>query len=101
MPFAKGTPKPPNSGRKKGGGNKPTIAAALAALNCDPITGLAALAMDTANKPEVRARCYAELLQYLHPKKRSIEQRFVDQDGNDREALDLASVRAYMQSVDA
>ena len=39
-------------------------------------------------------RAATELLQYIHPKKRSIEQRFVDNEGNDREMLDLASVRA-------
>ena len=88
-------------GRKKGSGNKATVAAICAAKNCDPAEIVAELANDRKQKPELRFRCAAELLQYIHPKRRSIEQRFVDEDGNDRELLDMASVRAYMQSVDA
>jgi hypothetical protein len=99
MPFKPGQPRPAGAGRKPGSSPKATVAAILLNLKCDPVAGLATLAADEKNKPEVRARCYAELLQYVHPKKRSIEQRFVDGEGNDREMLDLASVRAYMQAV--
>ena len=60
---------------------------------------MADLAMDEKQDASLRGRMAAELAQYLHPKKRSIEQRFVDGEGNDREMLDLASVRAYMQAV--
>lgn len=99
MPFKTGQPRPAGAGRKPGAVPKSTVAGILATLKCDPVQGLAGMAMDTKQRPEIRARCYAELLQYIHPKKRSIEQRFVDGDGNDREVLDLASVRAYMQAV--
>ena len=99
MPFAPGTPKPQNSGRRKGQGNKQTVAAILAARNCDPIDVLAELACDPKQEPSIRLRSAAELAQYVWPKRRSIEQRFVDGEGNDREMLDLASVRAYMQST--
>lgn len=98
--FQPGAPKPPNSGRKKGSGNKQTIAAICAASNCDPAQVLIDLMLDSKEDSSIRLRASAELLQYLHPKKRSIEQRFVDGEGNDREMLDLASVRAYMQSVE-
>jgi hypothetical protein len=59
---------------------------------------MATLAMDKSQKAELRGRLYAELAQYLFPKRRAIETRFVDEDGKDR-TLDLASVRAYMNSI--
>lgn len=46
MPFAKGTPKPANSGRKKGHGNRATVAAILDDLGCDPIEGMAKIAIN-------------------------------------------------------
>ena len=100
MGFQAGQPRPANAGRKKGGGNRATVQAICTKLKCDPITGMATLAMDDKQKPELRGRLFAELAQYLYPKRRAIETRFVDEAGNDRELLDLASVRAYMQSVD-
>lgn len=99
MPFKPGTPKPNGSGRKKGSSPKLTVAAICAERKCDPAAILAELASDPKQRDVIRFRCAAELLQYIYPKKRSIEQRFVDGEGNDREMLDLASVRAYMQSV--
>ena len=55
--------------------NKKTadLAARLAALNCDPLTGMAKLAMDKNNSAELRGRMYAELAQYIAPKRRAIE----------------------------
>lgn len=62
-------------GRKKGTPNRRTaeVAERLAALDCDPLEGMAALAMDDSNAPELRGRMYAELAQYLYPKRRAIE----------------------------
>lgn len=99
MPFKPGQPRPAGAGRKPGTGVKLTVAAICAEKKCDPAAILAAMALDPKLSDVIRFRCCAELLQYIHPKKRSIEQRFVDEDGNDREMLDLASVRAYMQAV--
>ena len=67
--------KTPGSGRRAGTPNRKTaeVAERLAALGCDPLTGLAAIAMDEANSPELRARVYSELAQYLFPKRRAIE----------------------------
>jgi hypothetical protein len=42
---------------------------------------------------------YAELAQYVHPKRRAVESRFVDSQGKDRYPLDLESVRAYCQNA--
>ena len=42
-------------------------------LGCDPIEGMAQIAMDISNPVEIRARMYAELAQYIAPKRKSIE----------------------------
>ena len=75
MPFTTGHPKLANSGRRKGTPNRLTgdIAARLEALGCDPIEGMARLAMDEENTPELRGRMYAELSSYLYPKRKSVE----------------------------
>ncbi len=101
MPFKRGAPKPSGSGRRKGTLNRITgeVAARLAELSCDPIEGMAAIAADTRNSVEVRARMYAELAQYIHPKRRAVESRLVDSQGKDRYPLDLESVRAYCQNA--
>ena len=97
--FQAGQPRPAGAGRKPGSSIKATVAAICAEKKCDPAAILAEMAADPKRSEVIRFRCAAELLQYIHPKKRSIEQRFVDGEGNDREMLDLASVRAYMQAV--
>ena len=45
----------------------------LRELGCDPIEGMARIAMDETMPIEVRARMYAELAQYIAPKRRAIE----------------------------
>ena len=73
-----GTPK--TGGRKQGVPNKSTAAVAerLRELHCDPVTGLATLAMDETVDVAVRARIYTELLKYLAPQLRSIEHAMAD-----------------------
>lgn len=89
MPFARGTPKPPGSGRKKGSRTRISIeiAARLESLGCDPIEGMAIIAMDKLYPPELRGRMFAELAQYVHPKLRATDHRLVDAEGNDRSLL--------------
>lgn len=62
-------------GRKMGTPNKSTseLELRLAAIGCDPIDGMCRLAMDSSCSPELRARMYAELAQYLYPKRRAVE----------------------------
>ena len=62
-------------GRKVGTPNKASqqIVEKLEALGCDPIEGMAHIAMDTFNPLEIRARMYAELAQYVAPKRKSVE----------------------------
>lgn len=65
-------------GRKAGTPNRRTVEVQqkLDALGCDPIEGMAQLAMDDTNPPELRARMFAELAQYVAPKRKAIEASF-------------------------
>lgn len=62
-------------GRAKGTPNKATaeVAARLAELGCDPIEGMARIAMDIAAPIELRGRMYSELAQYVAPKRKAVE----------------------------
>lgn len=67
-------------GRKTGGRNKGTpnrrtqeVAERLADLGVDPIEGMARMAMDATNAPELRGRMFSELAQYVAPKRKAVE----------------------------
>ena len=62
-------------GRIKGTPNKKTEAVVERLLNlgCDPISGMAHIAMDANNSPELRGKMYAELAGYLFPKRKATE----------------------------
>jgi hypothetical protein len=62
-------------GRKRGTPNKSTqaITESLAELGCDPIAGMARIAMDPDTSPELKVRCYAELAQYVYPKRKPVD----------------------------
>ena len=62
-------------GRKAGTPNRRTVELAerLQQLGCDPIEGMARLAMNEELSPELRGRMYAELAQYVFPKRRAAE----------------------------
>jgi hypothetical protein len=62
-------------GRVAGTPNRRTVEVQqkLAALGCDPIEGMARLALDESNPPELRGRMFAELAQYVAPKRKAIE----------------------------
>ena len=62
-------------GRIRGTPNKRTleIQDRLCSMGCDPIQGMADLAMDANNTPELRGRMYAELAQYVAPKRKAVE----------------------------
>ncbi len=71
----KGLGKVPGSGRKPGTVNKKTaeVRELLLSLKCDPVTGMARIAMNSKNPPELRGRMYSELAQYMWPKRRAVE----------------------------
>jgi len=62
-------------GRAAGTPNKRTqdVIERLEALKCDPIEGMAKIAMDANNPPELRGRMFAELAQYIAPKRKALE----------------------------
>lgn len=61
--------------RPKGSKNKRTqeIEEKLAALGCDPIEGMAKIAKNPKNTAELRGKMFAELAQYVAPKRKAIE----------------------------
>jgi hypothetical protein len=76
MPFSgrpPGTPK--TGGRGKGTRNRATasIMKKLEAMGCDPLVGLAKIAMDEATPIELRVRCFGELAPYIYPKRKAVE----------------------------
>jgi hypothetical protein len=73
MPRPKGLPK--TGGRVRGTPNKTTqsVIEKLDELGCDPIEGLAAIAMNTNTAPELKVRCYSELAQYAYPKRKAVD----------------------------
>ena len=45
----------------------------LAELKCHPAVGLARIAQNRKNPVEVRAKCYSDLMKYVHPQLRATE----------------------------
>lgn len=70
MAFGKKT-----GGRQAGTLNKRTneLVERLVALGCDPIEGMAQIAMNPSTAPELRGRMFAELAGYLYPKRKAVE----------------------------
>ena len=62
-------------GRLAGTPNRRTVEVIerLEALGCDPIEGMARIAMDMTVPAEVRARMFAELAGYVAPKRKAVE----------------------------
>ncbi|MBM3380286.1 MAG: hypothetical protein FJY39_11230 [Betaproteobacteria bacterium] len=64
-----------SGGRLKGTPNRRTqdLQTQLERLGCDPFEGMARIAMDPESPVEVRARMFAELAQYIAPKRKAIQ----------------------------
>jgi len=77
-------------GRTAGTPNRKTqeISALLDSLGCDPIEGMARIAMNKEHPPELRGRMYAELAQYVFPKRKA-----VDHSGAAEEPLTIRVLR--------
>jgi hypothetical protein len=62
-------------GRQTGTPNKRTLAVAerLATLDCNPIEGMAGIAIDESQPMQLRATMYRELAQYVAPKRKAME----------------------------
>jgi hypothetical protein len=61
-------------GRVAGTPNRQTkeIGELLESLGCDPVQGMAEIAMNPQASLELRGRMYAELTQYVYPKRKAI-----------------------------
>ena len=73
-------PRPKTGGRKRGTPNRRTadIQEKLAAMGCDPIAGMAAIATDEKQDIALRAAMYKELAQYIAPKRKAVEMTGAD-----------------------
>jgi hypothetical protein len=73
MARPKGLPK--TGGRRRGTPNKTSQALIdkLEALGCDPIEGLAKIALDPTITAELKVRCFLELAQYIYPKRKAVD----------------------------
>ena len=73
MPFQKGHPR--YGGKKLKSKNKLTrdVAGLLDSIQCNPIEGLALLAMNAEMEPTVRAYCYGRLARLVAPELKAIE----------------------------
>ena len=62
-------------GRVTGTPNKRTIEAMqkLNKLGCDPIEGMARIAMDESNSIELRAKMLSDLAPYVYPKRKTVD----------------------------
>jgi hypothetical protein len=62
-------------GRTAGTPNRKTkeVAELLRSLDCNPIEGMARIALDETNTPELRGKMYAELAPYLYAKRKALE----------------------------
>ena len=45
----------------------------LESLGCNPIEGMARVATDEKHSPELSGRVFAELAQYVYPKRKAVE----------------------------
>ncbi len=75
MKFTKGTPKPPNSGRKKGSLNKLAASVAICVEECghNPVRALVEIGRDPDVSDELRCRANSELMKYLYPQRKAVE----------------------------
>ena len=68
-------------GRASGTPNKRTQEAAqiLEELGCNPIRGMAEIAMSESHPIELRARMFMELAHYVYPKRKGVDFHYVDE----------------------
>ena len=66
---------PKTGGRVRGTPNRKSadLLRRLKRMGCDPIVGLARIALDPEIRPELRVRCFAELAQYVYPKRKAVD----------------------------
>lgn len=82
-------------GRGLGTPNKRTaeVKERLEALGCDPIEGMARIAMDETVSAEIRGRMYSELAGYLYPKRKAIDHSLTEHVEPEQELSKLEVAR--------
>ena len=88
---------PKTGGRQAGTPNKRTldVIAKLEALGCDPIEGMARIAMDQSNSPELRGKMFAELAGYIAPKRKAIDHDLPDSAATQLGVVVIPAKAAY------
>ena len=68
-------------GRARGTPNRRTQEAAqiLDELGCNPVRGMAEIAVSESNPIEFRARMFMELAHYVYPKRKAVDFHYVDE----------------------
>ena len=74
---------PKTGGRVRGTPNKRSadLFGKLGRMGCDPMEGLARIALDPDTDVALKVRCFAELAQYVYPKRRAIDVAADPHDG--------------------
>lgn len=98
--FTKGTPKPPGSGRKKGQQCKlaTEARARLEELGCDPLEGMALIAMDKSAPLDLRGSMFKELAKYSWPQRKAVEH--TGAGGGPIELSDASARQALLDRID-
>jgi hypothetical protein len=82
-------------GRQKGTPNRKTqsVMDRLEALGCDPIEGMARIAMDETIDLSIRAQMFKELAQYVAPKRRALDMQADMNMAPPRFIIDLSAAK--------
>jgi hypothetical protein len=81
-------------GHKAGTPNRRTadLEEKLRTLGCDPIAGMAAIAVDKNQDIGLRAQMFKELAQYVAPKRKAVEMAAIERIGKDVAAIKIESL---------
>ena len=77
-------------GRTRGAPNRRTQEAAqiLDELGCNPIRGMAEIAMSESHPVELRARMFLELAHYVYPKRKTVDVRVAEPEPREQATSD-------------
>ena len=89
-------------GRKAGTRNKSTqsVAEKLDAMGCDPLVGLANIAMDPETPIEVRVKAFSEIAKYRYPRPKPLDDRDADNQAGDRKLRPITKEEAFQIARD-
>jgi hypothetical protein len=105
MPFNKGDPKPPGSGRKKGSSNKRTLAIvrAVVAEGMTPLEYMLDVLRDPDSTGDDRKWAAGAAAPYVHPRLSTVESRTVEVEPDpdaDLERMTPEELRAEREQFD-